>query len=500
MSSGPGTPEEDDDAVFDRLRRADPARAVSPDLTALRAAVDHRIASGASDDEAIPPERTGDEQSPGEATPDVSRTAAVVPAPAEQGAHADADPHRSAAAPRAEADDDDAAAVSSSARRSGWVVAASVATLLAVGVGGYVIGSQRSETPIVLTEGADHAESAAEEPFAVQRDEAADAEEEAGATSEEEDGLMPADDVEPESEVGPAQVPVPLDFIEDGLPTEPGEAEVWMLDAAAVEPEETLAATAQALVLSGTPEQVDGEWRLRDADVSLALRSDGAATLRYRNEAARVACAITQGEGRISEDITADHECPGTEADPPQDPEGTAAEFLDTIGVDTGDLDLLAEDPRLAMVTVQAVPGSMSEAPGAAWSVVVSQHGVVSAQGGLAEPVSLGTYATVSAANAVERLSDLRFTSHLWPRFDDHARGHWDQSGTPAPPITPEPGAPLQWPISQTRIVEADQGLRAYTHPEAGTLILPTWNLIDESGNIWPVPAVQEEFLDMAAQ
>ncbi|MGC0249243.1 hypothetical protein [Pseudactinotalea sp. Z1748] len=463
MSSGPGTPEEDDDAVLDRLRRADPARSVTPDLTALRAAVDHRIASDAPDHEAD-----------------------------------DDAPHRATAASRAEADDDDTAAVPTWARRSGWVVAASVATLLAVGVGGYVIGSQRSETPIVLTEGADHAESAAEEPFAVQRDEAADAEEDAGVMAEE-DGLMPADDVEPESGVGPARVPVPLDFIEDGLPTEPGEAEAWMLDAAAVQPEETLADTAQALALSGTPEQVDGEWHLRDADVGLALRSDGAATLRYWNASARVACATTQGEGRISEDITADHECPGTEADPPQDPEGTAAEFLDTIGVDTGRLDLLAEDPRLAMVTVQAVPASMSEAPGAAWSVVVSQHGVVSAQGGLAEPVSLGTYTTISAANAVERLSDLRFTSHLWPRFDEHARGHWDQSGTPAPPLTPEPGQPLRWPISQTRIVDADQGLRAYTHPEAGTLILPTWNLIDETGNIWPVPAVQEEFLDMAA-
>lgn len=459
MTSGTDRPE-DGDAIFDQFRRADPAQGSEPDLVTLRAATDRRIADPAFI-LATPPDR---------------------------------DDHDATSAGSSDSPADDDAPVRAERRtsRSGWVVAAAVATLLAVGAGGYIAGAQRSETPVVLTDSAADGDDSAERAEAPQ--------EEVGTLTD--DGQQDADSDEPmtmqdaESDDGADTAALlPVQFVDDGLPAETGQAQAWALDAAEVYSEQTLLDLAESLGMSGTASESETGWGLRDG-ASLTLLADEAATLRYYDEDANVPCALDQGQGRISDEVTADHECPGTEADPPQDPERTAAEFLDAIGVDTAGLDLVAEDDRLAMVNVRLVPSGVDPAPGATWRVTVSQHGVVAATGALAEPVSLGEYPTISAADAVGRLGDPRFTAHLWPRLGEPVAPGVGQQ--PGPPTAPDPGDPLTWPVDQVRLVEARLSLDVYTHPGTGALLLPTWELIDDQSRTWPVLAVAEDSLEIA--
>jgi len=136
-------------------------------------------------------------------------------------------------------------------------------------------------------------------------------------------------------------------------------------------------------------------------------------------------------------------------------------------------------------VPVQFVDGGLpTEArEGQAW-IVTDEAG--------ADPVMLGEYPTISAAEAVARLSDPRFTPHPWHQPDPPG----PQDGADPPEVPPEPGAPLPWPVHEVRLVGAELSVGGYTYDSGDTWwMLPTWILTDERGQTWSVLAVTEDAL-----
>src|SRR5699024_4777034 len=123
----------------DRFRRADPAAAHTPDLAALRAATDRRIADPAFAVGPLPEHAEPRDTPADRAPPDDDATPPGSPGTAPVGSPGSPD------------GDDAPARAGRRTSRSGWVVAAAVATMLAVGTGGYIAGSYR-DTPVVVTD------------------------------------------------------------------------------------------------------------------------------------------------------------------------------------------------------------------------------------------------------------------------------------------------------------------------------------------------------------
>lgn len=481
----PGTPEDhgtpdqhgrsaDDaaaEAALERLRRADPARDAQVDMAALRAAVDRRIGTpgSAADDDAAP----GTDAAPG----------AVGAA---------------GAAPQQGEDDDGAPARAyRSGPRRGWVVAAAVAAMLAVGTGGYIAGTQRGPT---FDSAADHAA-----PESVQMtDDAGEAPARPESEPQGDPGLdgdaagdAQADRAAPGGLPDTSAPPLAVEFLAEGLSEEPGAAEAWALDAGAVDGERAVAELAAAVGISGTPQPAEVTpgalqevaWAIQDSGRSWTVVDDAFAGAHYRDETARPA----QGEPA------------------PAQPQDVAREFLGTIGTDVAALRFTTGPPEAseaqdAIVRVDAVPAEVADGvpagqpfAGAGWTLLVSDRGVVRADGTLAEPVGLGEHPVISPADAVQRLADEQFGA----RF--HGPASADRHAPAGPPaqdpgsgaIPPAPGAPLPWAIHQVRLQDAELTLGAYADPQAGALLLPTWHLRDDQGRVWSVLAVDEDALDI---
>lgn len=208
--TGGTSPEEPEESSFDRFRRADPARHAPVDLAALRAAVDRRIAaddgadgSGASDPSGPQAEEVPDDDA---TRTGVSGALGVV---------------------RGEVDDGASRAGRPSSPR-GWMVAAAVATMLAVGTGGYIAGSQSTGSPVSLTESADDSAD-----VSVQQD-ADPAPEHVAPTEPQDEQAQEAEaapgDAEGRAELIPSPTG-PVQFVDEGLPTETSPAEAWLLHA-----------------------------------------------------------------------------------------------------------------------------------------------------------------------------------------------------------------------------------------------------------------------------
>src|SRR5699024_6014989 len=122
-------------------------------------------------------------------------------------------------------DDDAAPNQGSRTGRRGWVVAAAVATMLAVGAGGYIAGSY-TQAPV-------SGESAELTPqWAVTSDEAGrEGTEDDGAAEDDAamdtEGPAATEDAEAAPETDPGAVPV--QFVDGGLPTEAREGQAWIV-------------------------------------------------------------------------------------------------------------------------------------------------------------------------------------------------------------------------------------------------------------------------------
>lgn len=327
-----------------------------------------------------------------------------------------------------------------------WMLAAVLAAALAVG--GYALGIQRAQPPV-----------SADQEMAAAQDAPTRAPEQDTAEGAGQQESMVGDSRTPPADAGRSV------FVDGGLPTQTGHAEAWALDAAPAYQVEVLAEIAADLGLRGEVQGGDGAGlEVTDADRSVRIEADGLATFIYQDEAAR-------------------------ESGAPTDPEAAAGQFLDTLGVDTSASSTRVQDlPGSSAIQVSTVPEGHAGA-GTPWQITVTEGGVSHATGPLARPQSLGEYPTISAAAAIDRLTDPAFDAGATPLPQPVTR----QS---APPAVPDAGSPLPWPVREVEFTGATLGVAEHHVDDGRVLVLPTWSLDAGAAGSWQVLAVEESALD----
>ncbi|UFU07157.1 hypothetical protein [Ruania halotolerans] len=472
------------DEAMDRLRAADPAAGSTPDLHALRAAVDARRGDVGHGDA----EHSGGEG--GEAQHSATSDQQIS----------------------------DELARRRKRSRTPWLAAAAVGALLFTG-GGYALGVNGVAT------GSDNAAASDE---AVE-DMAAEASEADGAA---EPGMLAPGAAQSEASDEALSYPSGQRtvFTASGLSTQSSAAHAFGLDATGVATAERVAQIAQALGMSGETTESDGMWSLGSYDSGgpvLRVYPDG--TVDYSNPALDpwrceelaegTEPAEEDGSGTSSSAGCAD---PTGSAPPEEDAENLLREALTALGVDPDDYAVAADrgtEGPLAYVTAALLVDG--EATGVTIGGGVSADGVANLWGSLAEPYDLGSYDVISPQAAVERLMDPRFggaSSDVMPMetgdedlaaesgtADIPAEVDPDSpvegpAGPTAPPALVDPGAAIPWPVRQVSITGAELGLQTLYTGSGRILLVPTYTLTGadaegESGT-WTVIAISEEHLD----
>ncbi|HLS15121.1 MAG TPA: hypothetical protein VK095_11475 [Beutenbergiaceae bacterium] len=425
--------------LLGRLQAADPARALPTDTAALRAAVDRRIAQEpATGDLAAEESAAEDSVAADSAAGDSVAGDSAEPTPVAQGPE---DPQVAAGT---------RGAVGALSARH-WIIAAALAAALAVG--GYGLGAQRAQPPI----SADR-QMASSQDAPPTRAPDQDAAESAGQQE-----TMPGSSAAPRADAGR------LVFVDGGLPTQSGQAEAWALDAGSVYQPEALAAIAADLGLDGQVQGGEGQAiEVVDGGRSVRIEADGLATLVYRDEGAR-------GMGA------------------PTNPQDAAGQFLDTLGVDASAWRMQTQD-LLDGFAVQVI-AEPEAGPGSAtpWQITVTEGGVSHATGPLAQPQSLGEYPTISAAAALDRLTDPTFGAGATPVPQSRPI---TQLGPSAPPAVPDAGSQLPWPDREVEFTGATLAVAEYHIDDGRVLVLPTWTLDAGAAGSWQVLAVSASALD----
>lgn len=486
---GPGS-----DEAFDRLRAADPAAGLEPDLDAIRGTVAASVSSVAQDG------TTGTSPT---ITPSTS-TAATSPSPT-----------------GADGGVVDLAAARSHRRPARWLqVAAAAVGVVAVGAAGYGLGAQGSSS--VTADGAsstavdDGAARSGQAPLPVPESESA-AESSASAA----DRSMVAG-------FGLRTL-----FTAVGLDDTPSAASAWGYDPAATFTPETALAAAQAVGLEGEPVLLYGAWHVGSTDwtgPALDVQSDAATSFSYY-------------------DPTTDPWAEGTEATAVDGAEATArlSEIMTSLGVDPVGFEMVVED----MGTANATTVSASRAPGGVgdgqtWQLTVSSLGVSSLNGALAPLVDLGSYDVVGPATAVARLMDPRFGATPDVGIMPFARAAEDlqagddvlppeaqalEEAEPGLDVVPEPGvdvmpepgtgsdvpaddpaavptlppsaAPggvIAWPVAEVAITGAELTTTTVYAADGSVVLVPAYRLSGDDGSTWTVVAVTEQHLDFAVR
>ncbi|WP_136707866.1 hypothetical protein [Agromyces sp. H66] len=373
-------------------------------------------------------------------------------------------------------------------RRPGWLqVAAVAASLVVVGAAGYGIGSANGSStnvadgaapPISLQSGAD-----------------------AGIA---EQGVMP------EPATGDAKLSAPdgrsmfapygggrNHFSASGLSTSDTAAAAYGFDARAASGTDAIAALAAALGVEGTPQLSFGTWTVGPQDgtgPSLGVSIDGMSGFWY-------------SDPRINPWQCADaaESCEPTGTPPSEDVAIDALRSLiSSTGRDPGAYEFTSEmwegsPTRMAQAWL-VVDGQRIDQ---AWTAEVSDAGLFSVSGALAEIVPLGDYPVVSEQEAFERLSDPRFSAQMTTlpiamRDMPVATEEW----TPPtePPAAPTAGTAVSWPVNEVEIVDARLGLASQWQPDGSVLVVPAYEFTDAEGGTWSVIAVAESKLDFATE
>ncbi|GHS85437.1 hypothetical protein AGMMS50218_02900 [Actinomycetota bacterium] len=494
--SDPGLPEVPEnpdvpDEALARLRAADPAAQAATDLTALRAAVSRRADVPAAD-------HPGDEL----ATVRVARARS----------------------------------------RSRWLqVAAGVAALAVVGTGAYAAGragdSGGNEVAAAISLG-DSASSRS--PMMSAADSAA------GESAK----MM-------SSWYGGGRTV----FTASGLSDEGGTATAWAFDPAGVYSAQTATRLATALGVTGEPVQQWGAWTVGPQDGSgptVSVQSDGQATFSYYDPTRDPwSCSASAADSPDSSGA----EGGSAPAEPAPDPAATAVEPAPAptqepgVGVATVSPEML--DPRLgvvvpdcsqrqtpaptgdaatgaardtmsalgvdpsgyrfevvtdtgsaAVVSVTASQVLDDQLTGVAWNFSLVADGVQSVYGALAPLVELGSYAVVSPAQAVARLTDPRFGAGFGGVMpyavaegavaDTGAMVAPAPSDDPTVPTAPAAGSDFRWPVSEVTITSARLGVALSTQADGAAVLIPSYELTGADGSTWSVIAVADDALDFS--
>ncbi|MGR2751281.1 hypothetical protein [Agromyces arachidis] len=378
-------------------------------------------------------------------------------------------------------------------RRTGWLqVAAIAAGLAVVGTAGYGIGA--------TTGGAADLAGGAAPPIVLQ---GAD-----GSSSVEQGPGVPEGPVSPDakSAAPDAMIWPPFgggrnSFSASGLSDEAGTAAVYGYDARAASNARTVAELAAALGVEGAPELVDGSWTVGPQDgtaPSLGVSLDGTLGFWYSDP------SLNPWDCPVSSDGSAEP------CEPTGELPGEAAaidalrSLLAATGRDVASYEFTSETWEGAVTrTAQAWPVVDGQRVDQAWSIELSDAGIVSASGVLAELIGLGDYPVVSEREGFERLSDPRFGAWMtiMPAAAEDAPVTTEEWVPPTePPAAPSPGAEVAWPVNDVEIVEARLGLGSQWQPDGSVLVVPAYEFTDADGGTWSVIAVAESSLDFSAE
>ncbi|WP_407320496.1 hypothetical protein UQW22_08530 [Isoptericola halotolerans] len=400
--------------------------------------------------------------------------------------------------------------------RATWLVAAAVVGALAIGGGGYALGSSGAGTTTAGGEAADDAlppitlgdvRGGAEGA----QDAAGAADGEALARTESGDDAATADVALPGWYEGRSV------FSASGLSAEAGTATAYAYDARDVGTQEAAARLAETLGVSGETRWEWGAWNVgpRDGDgPSVWLSADGTGTFSFNDPAADPwRCADEPVETMEREDTgdgqdmiePAPCDAPGDPQLSPQDAIDEVRALMERLDVDPDGFAFEApDDGGEGAVWVSAQQEVDGQETGTTWSATVGDEGIAWLDGFLAQTVPLGDYPVVSPADAVERLGDPRFGGSSWPvayaaESEAMLEERWaeeDGSEPTPPPAPPASGDALPWPVSEVTITEARLGLTRHHDASGSVLLLPAYELSDAAGNTWSVLAVAEEGLD----
>jgi hypothetical protein len=377
-------------------------------------------------------------------------------------------------------------------RRAGWLqVAAVAAGLVIVGAAGYGIGT--------TTGGAADLAVGAAPPISLQ-----------GATAP----GMATDGAIPESANGDMMmVPEPFgrmsypamggrnSFSASGLSTEEGTAAAYGYDARAASDSGTVAELAAALGVEGTPQLVDGSWRVGPQDgtgPSLGVSLDGTLGFWYSDP------SLNPWECPASPDGSAEPCEPTGELPGEQAAIDALRSLLAAAGRDAGAYEFTSETWEGAVTrTAQAWPVVDGQRVDQAWSLELSDQGVVSASGTLAELFDLGDYPVVSEQEGFERLSDPRFSAQMTimpAALRDGAVTTEEWVAPTEPPAAPDAGTAVAWAVNDVEIVEGRLGLASQWQPDGSVLVVPAYEFTDTDGGTWSVIAVADAKLDFSVE
>ncbi|UOE45659.1 hypothetical protein [Agromyces larvae] len=297
-------------------------------------------------------------------------------------------------------------------------------------------------------------------------------------------------------------------FHASGLSTDAGTAAGYGYDARSRSNAETVGALAAALGLGGTAEISSGAWAVGPNDgtgPTLTVGLDGTLNFSYYNP---------NVDPWVCDD-TPDVPCTPTGEVPA---EQAAIDVLRSLIAATG------ADPDSYRYEAPTFEGAVTRSAQAwplldgqrldqAWWLELTDEGVYSASGSLAELVLLGDYPIVSEQEAFERLSDPRFGAQagIMPlaagarvdaavgvQVSPDATATWEPPTEP--PAVPDAGVAVSWPVNRVEIVEAQLGFATQWQPDGSVLVVPAYTFTDADGGTWSVIAVADASLDFATE
>jgi len=373
-------------------------------------------------------------------------------------------------------------------RRPRWIpIAAVAASLAVVGAVGYGVGATAGPTTNLA--------DAAAPPISLQG--------QAGAGATEGGAIEPGAVDQRMAGPGAADLSYPYGFGRNafhasGLSTTAGTAGAYAFDAPAASDPETIAALAAALGVAGDPVLADGAWTVGAQDgtaPTLWVSLDGTMSFSY-SDPGKDPWVCEEGT-----DV-----CEPTGDIPSEDAAIDALRgLLASAGRDPGSYEFASETWEGAVTrTASAWPVVDGQRIDTGWSVEVTDEGLYSAYGALAELVPIGDYPVVSEQEAFERLSDPRFGAQMTimpfamrePAIDEPTE--WVPPTEP--PAVPSPDTAISWPVNDVDIVEARLGLASQWQPDGSVLVVPAYQFTDADGGAWSVVAVADERLDFSME
>ncbi|RIJ76538.1 hypothetical protein D1871_11765 [Nakamurella silvestris] len=450
---------------FDLIRLQDPAAGAAPDLAALRRRIDARIEADGIGDDLFAADSAG--------------------------------------GVRAMVLDLDEARTRRSGQRRWLQVAAAAVGVMAVGLGGYLVGNTGSTgqsdiaAPTVVAPSAPAGSPETADPTT------------SATTPGANRGSVPPTpgaDVPPNAMAGGGadtkmMVGNRTVFTAgSGLSSQTGQAQGWTLDPASVFSKKTVATVARELGVAGTPRLENGSWNVGPVDGSgpaVQLMPDGAANVSYSDP--------SKDPYRCAGDTSATCTVTGVA------PTGAAAiteatTLLGSLGVDTSTVTFTVPDPMDTSLTTVMAEVTVGDAPsGLTWSVGLVADGVQSLYGPLAPVVPLGDLPVISPVEAVARLSDPRFGTTGPVLFDGGTvTGAADDGGAvsgatvadPTPPAVLQPGAPIAWPVDRVTISGSSLAVTQQFQQDGAVLLLPAYHLTDDAGSTWTVIAAADSAFD----